>query len=107
MNALQSLKSISAYPIPTATLADIAEGAGLAADAELTAEGRNSREYRLALARVYLFLSEAPNVSQGGISYSFSEWERQRMRRKAEELLDALGVDADGCVPLGYKGEDL
>lgn len=107
MNALQSLKSISAYPIPTATLADIAEGAGLAVDAELTSEGRNSCEYRLALARVYLFLSEAPNVSQGGISYSFSEWERQRMRRKAEELLDAVGEDADGCVPLGYKGEDL
>lgn len=107
MNVLQSLKSLSAYPIPTATLTNIAEGSGLAIDAEATNELRDSRGYQLAMAGVYLFLSQAPNVSQGGISYSFSEWERYRLRLMAEEMAEALGEDIHGYLSLGYKGEDL
>lgn len=108
MNVAQSLKSLSAYPIPSATLQDIAEGVGLAADALLTPDMRRSGEFRRAQAGVYLFLSEAPNVTQGGISYSFSDDDRKRFRTRAESILDELGDDATGYgACFGYQGEDL
>lgn len=107
MNVIQSLKSLSAYPIPSATLADIAEGAGIAADCELTPETRRSREFRRAQAQVYIFLSEAPNVSQGGITYSFTEDERKRLRNRGEAILAEMGEGADNGIVFGYKGEDL
>ena len=108
MNVLQSLRSISSYPIPTATIEDVAEGVGLAIDTELTQELRKDKRFKRAQARVYMFLSEAPNVSQGGISYSFSEEERRRFRLRAENLLEQIGdATSEAGVEYGYKGEDL
>lgn len=107
-NVLQSLKSLSGYPIPLATIKDVADEVGLDIDVELTQEIRNSKEFKRAKAQVYFFLSEAPNVSQGGISYSFSEEERRRFRLRAESILDEIG-DKGMCsgVEYGYKGEEL
>ncbi len=107
-NVLQSLKSLSGYPIPLATIKDVADEVGLDIDVELTQEIRNSKEFKRAKAQVYFFLSEAPNVSQGGISYSFSEEERRRFRLRAESILDEIGDSgiASG-VEYGYKGEEL
>ena len=108
MNVLQSLRSLSSYPIPTATVEDVAEGVGLAIDTELTQELRKDKRLKRAQARVYMFLSEAPNVSQGGISYSFSEEERRRFRLRAENLLEQIGdATSEAGVEYGYKGEDL
>lgn len=108
MNVLQSLRSLSSYPIPTATIEDVAEGVGLAIDTELTQELRKDKRFKRAQARVYMFLSEAPNVSQGGISYSFSEEERRRFRLRAENLLEQFGdATSEAGVEYGYKGEDL
>lgn len=108
MTALQSLRSLSAYPIPPATLQDIAEGVGMAIDAELTREQRQSADFKRAKAQVYLFLSEAPDVTQNGISYSFNSEERRRLRTKAESLLDEIGeTDTAGGITCGYIGEDL
>lgn len=108
MNVLQSLRSLSSYPIPTATIEDVAEGVGLAIDTEVTQELRKDKRFKRAQARVYIFLSEAPNVSQGGISYSFSEEERRRFRLRAESLLEQIGdATSEAGVEYGYKGEDL
>lgn len=108
MNVLQSLKSLSGYPIPLATIQDVANGIGISVDAEATGEIRGSKEFKRAKARVYLYLSKAPNVSQGGISYNFSEEDRRRFRQEAESILDEIGDNADGLgVTYGYKGEDL
>ena len=108
MKVLYSLKNLSAYPIPSAAIEDIAEGVGLAVDAELTPEIRNSIAFQRAKARVYLFLSEAPMVSQGGVYYSFSGEERKRLRLKAEGLLEHIGdATSEVGVEYGYKGEDL
>ena len=108
MNVLQSLRSLSSYPIPTATIEDVAEGVGLAIDTEVTQELRKDKCFKRAQARVYIFLSEAPNVSQGGISYSFSEEERRRFRLRAENLLEQIGdATSEAGVEYGYKGEDL
>ncbi|MDE6080112.1 MAG: hypothetical protein K2G35_08625 [Duncaniella sp.] len=107
MNVAQSLKSLSAYPVPSATLQDIAEGAGLSIDTELTQELRKSSEFRRAKAGVYIFLSEAPNVQQNGISYSFSDGERNRLRSRGLAILEELGDTSDTGVSFGYQGEDL
>lgn len=107
MNISQSLRSLSAYPIPSATLQDIAEGAGMSADYELTPELRLSNEFRRAQAGVYLFLSEAPNVTQNGISYSFSDDDRRRFKTRAENILDELGDTTISGVSFGYQGEEL
>lgn len=104
----QSLKSLSAYPIPTATVTDIAEGCGLAVDTLLTKELRKSRDFRRAQAKTYLYLAGAPNVSQGGQSYSFSEDDRDFFKDLAKDILDDLGEEADGIGNnFGYQGEDL
>lgn len=109
MNVLQSLKSLSSYPIPTATIENVAEGAGLEIDAPMSMALRKGKEYKLAKANIFLFLSEAPNVSQGGISYSFTEEERKRFRSRANNILNEIGEsDEDSALPeFGYKGEDL
>ena len=80
----------------------------MAIDTELTQELRKDKRFKRAQARVYMFLSEAPNVSQGGISYSFSEEERRRFRLRAENLLEQIGdATSEAGVEYGYKGEDL
>lgn len=107
MNVAQSLRSISAYPIPSATLQDIAEGVGLLADAELTQELRRSKEFRRAQAQTYIYLSEAPNVTQNNVSFSFSEDERRRLRTRGEAILDEMGESAENGVTYGYQGEEL
>ena len=108
MTILQSLKSLSAYPIPSATLTDIAEECGLGADADLTPEMRQAAEFRRAQARVYMFLMTAPAVSQGGISFSFSAEERRDFRKAARKLLREAGESTDILgITYGYKGGDL
>lgn len=54
----------------------------------------------------------APDVAQGGQSYSFSDSERAAFRRKANALYRANGeeesVISDGkATAFGYKGDKL
>ena len=107
MNILQSLRSLSNYPIPSTTIQDIVEGLGFDICDEVTLELRQGKDFKRAQARVYLFLSEAPNVSQGGISYNFTDEDRRRFRLKAENLLDEVGDNSNTGVKYGYKGENL
>lgn len=107
MNVAQSLRSISAYPIPSATLQDIAEGVGLWPGEEMTQEIRRSREFRRAQAQTYIYLSEAPNVTQNNVSFSFSEDERKRLRTRGEAILDEIGESVSNGVVYGYHGEEL
>ena len=108
MNILESLQNLSIYPIPEAALQDIAEGAGLDINADLSAEIRNGKSMKRAKARVYLFLSEAPDIRQVDISYSFTDEDRKRFRTKAQSILEEIGDDSDGNgVAYGYMGSDL
>lgn len=106
MTILQSLKSLNAYPIPSMSVADICDGCGLRADMNASVEVRSSSEYIKAKALVYLWLAEAPNVTQGGISYTISDTERQRFRLKADHLLNEAGINDEG-EGFGYIGSDL
>lgn len=107
MKASKALMSISSYPIPAPVIENIACAAGLEPDTELDPEVRQSDPFRRATAGVYQYLSEAPNVSQAGISYSFSEDERTRFAQRASNILSSLGDTQEAEIEVGYMGEDF
>lgn len=109
MTIIQSLKSLSGYPIPSIVIEDIVDSEGLHINDVINAETRNSNAFKRCQAKVFTFLSEAPNVSQGGISFSFSEVERLRLKTKAGDILSAIGDKSANelKVTFGYKGENL
>lgn len=107
MKASKALMSISSYPIPAPVIENIAGAAGLEPDTEVDLEVRQSDPFRRATAGVYQYLSEAPNVSQGGISYTFSEEERTRFAQRASNILASLGESQEAEIEVGYMGEDF
>ena len=107
MKASNAIKALSSYPIPSMTIDNIIEEAGLDADVDITKEIRASNEFKKAKALTYAFLADAPNITQGGISYSFSQDERSRFEKKSNSLLAELEEDGGSEVPCGYIGEDF
>ena len=107
MTILQSLKSLSGYPLSQLSLENAIEEAGLTADAVATKAVRGGSAYKRAKAHVYLLLAEAPDVSQGGISYSFSDEDKRLFRTQAQALLDDIGDDSLVSDNYGWQGEDL
>lgn len=103
---LQSLASINAYPVPFPAIADIAESRGLNLEDEASTEVRAQPGFRLAKADVLWWLSEAPDVSQAGISYSFTESDKRNFKRQASAIYRGCGERAPGTAH-GYKGELL
>ncbi len=106
---LETLKGINAYPVPLRTLTEIAEGRGLNLQDEATLAVLRGKGYKLATADVLLWLSLAPNISQGGQSYSFSEEQRVQLRKRADTLYAESSEDeANLSKPkFGYKGTKL
>lgn len=102
----ESLKSLSGYPVPQSALIRITVGRGLAISAEATASVLRSQSYRLAEADLMKWLAKAPNVSQGGVSYSFSESEREQFKAEAEAIYEESG-EGQPSSQYGYQGENL
>lgn len=108
MTVYDCLRGLNAYPIPATAIREIAINRGVYVDDEATAEMLASTEYIGAKADVLMWLAQAPNVSQGGQNYSFSEFERKALRASASALYDQVGEDAkSGAVVYGYKGSRL
>lgn len=105
---LDSLRAVNAYPIPLRTLVETAESRGLDPALEATQEVLRSPAYRLATADLLLWLSIAPDVSQGGIAYSFTDEQRKTLRVSASNIYNAYGEQvAEAKSIFGYKGERL
>lgn len=105
---LEALKSVSAYPVPLRTLVETAERRGLTLTDEATQEVLTGKTYRLALADLLLWLYLAPNITQGGQSYSFSDEQRKQFRNQANALYNELGEETASAQPIyGYKGSRL
>ncbi len=105
---LESLKSVNAYPVPLRTLVETAERRGLSLTAEATQEDLRGKTYSLALADLLLWLSLAPNITQGGQSYSFTDEQRQQFRNRANALFSEFGEETSSVQPtFGYKGSRL
>lgn len=101
---VESLKSLNAYPIPVQTLVCIAEGRGLS-PYDIVFDIEN---YTLATADVYMWLSNAPNIVQGGQMYNFTDGQRTAFRARAQSIYAAEGeVKAAKNTIYGYKGTRL
>lgn len=104
---LQSLKGINAYPIPLYTLQDIADSRGLNLESDASMEVRALPGFRLAKADLLMWLSKAPNVTQAGISYSFTDNDRANFRKQATAIYKDCGEAVPGAASYGYQGERL
>lgn len=112
MTLTDALRSISGYPIPQRTIMAVAQSRDfMLCDMgdEATQEVLASTSYRLATADLLVWLACAPNISQGGQSYNFSEEQRADFKRKAMMIYDELEPDeaASVGVKYGYKGSKL
>jgi hypothetical protein len=105
---LETLKAVNAYPVPLRTFIETAEQRCLTLNEEATREVLTGRGYRLAYADLLLWLSLAPNITQGGQSYSFTDEQRQQFRNQAKALYDECGEVSVAAKPIyGYKGSRL
>lgn len=106
---IDELKGLNSYPIPLRTLVKTAEERGLNLDTETTADILNGKAYNLASADIFLWLSFAPNISQGGQSYSFTDEQRTQFRNHAKALYKDYDDDSGSAnKPIyGYKGSRL
>lgn len=103
---LYSLKSVSAYPIPLYTLQEIAENRGIDIEEEATVVTRTTQGFQLAKADIMYWLSKAPNISQAGSSYNFSDNDRLNFKRQANTIYKDCGEKLPESS-FGYKGERL
>lgn len=105
---LEALRGINSYPIPLRTIKEVAERRVVDIYSETTLSMLKSREFNLCRADLLLWLSYAPNVTQGGQSYSFTDEQRLRLRNMAQQLYDELEEDEGLPKTLyGYKGKRL
>lgn len=100
------LRGINAYPIPDRTLARVCSVRGLDHEAEATQDVVSGRNYKLAEADILIWLSEAPNIAQGGQDYSFSDEQRQQFRHEAYAIVEAYAEEKPTTI-YGYKGHRL
>jgi hypothetical protein len=108
MTTLDSLKAINAYPVPLRVFHELAVRRGLPLLDEATQDTLLSKAYSLAKADVLMWLAYAPNISQGGQSYSFSEEQRTQLRNEAYKLYAAFDESETITKPIyGYKGTRL
>lgn len=105
---LDALKSVNAYPIPLRTLVETAERRNISLTADATQEELQSKNFRLAKADLLLWLSLAPNISQGGQSFSFTDEQRKDFKRQANAIYEVLEPNSNaGYATFGYKGDRL
>jgi hypothetical protein len=108
---LESLVSISGYPIGKGTIIDIATKRGLNLDDEATIVLFQSPEYRLATADLMRWVSYAPNVRQADVQYDLLYSDREQLRKAANAIYGELGDDAyippETVTKYGYKGSRI
>jgi hypothetical protein len=105
---IEALKGINAYPVPVRTFNRIAMKRGIELTDEATQDTLNGKAFNLAYADVLMWLSYAPNITQGGQSYSFTDEQRTQLRREAQVIYNEYGEDETSCKPIyGYKGSRL
>lgn len=102
---LEALKGINAYPIPLRTILKVAERRGVTLSDTATADNLAGSGFNLATADLLMWLVGAPDVTQGGQSYSFTDEQRKQMKNEADALYGEFGDDeVPSGVVYGYKG---
>lgn len=111
LSVSDALRSETGFPVKTDTIETIALKRGLSLDGDATQAVILSKEFRICVADLCLWLFIAPNVSQGGQSFSLTDAQREELRRRARRIYKSLGMDESGAgaagATYGYKGEWL
>ena len=107
ITVLQTLMSLSRYPIDADVATLIATQRGIENPDEANfMDYQESKEFYFAQADIYNWLATAPNISQGGQTYSLSDKDKANFARKAQAIYD-LYKEPDDIMPkatFGYKG---
>ncbi|MCL1932842.1 MAG: hypothetical protein FWF53_03370 [Candidatus Azobacteroides sp.] len=107
---LESLKSVSGYPVPESTFITIAANRNIILEGEATQTGLKTNSYRLAKADVMMWVSFAPNVRQADVQFDLLYSDREKLRKAANAVYEELGDDAfipETKTKFGYKGDRL
>lgn len=106
MTLRETLSAISPYPLPADLLGSVGREVGVNLDDDMTAIPVTS--FYKAEARVYMFLATMPNISEGGVSISFTAQDKSLFLSMARRLAAMAGDKTlVSGVAYGYKGEDI
>lgn len=100
------LRGLTNYPVPEEALQSILSKRGLDGKSPMT----DDKLLCLVTADLYSWVALAPDISQGGQSYSMLYSVREYYRKRARELYQAGGEPVEEVkakVQYGYKGERL
>lgn len=106
MTLSEYLRGLTNYPVPEAALQSILSKRGLDGGSTTT----DDKLLCLVTADLYSWVALAPDISQGGQSYSILYGVREYYRKRANELYRAGGEPVEEVkakVRYGYKGERL
>ncbi len=106
MTLSEYLRGLTNYPVSEEALQSILSKRGATDRTQYDGKGQSI----LAMADLYRWLSTAPDISQGGQSYSLSDNIRESYRRRANGLYRAGGEPESVLEEhprYGYKGERL
>lgn len=103
------LSTINAFPIPDNCIERVCTDRGLTSTSTYTATIGTSKEFQLATADIYFWLSSVPNISQGGQSYSLSDSDKSFCKQQAQRIYNLYAEDTDNVpkATYGYKGSKL
>ena len=108
MTIQEVLLSMSSYPMSPEVIRLRCMERGLHPDEDFRGGLATRREYQLLKADVLVYLSEVPNVTQEGVSFSILETTRQQMAKEAERIYRKYGdPNAPKKPRYGYKGSLL
>ena len=102
----EMLRGVSPYPIPKSQIEKYSLARGLDIAQVATASVIRSRAYRLTEADLQKWLSKAPSVSESGVSFSFSQSERDSLIREANEVYLEYG-EITQETEFGYIGDSI
>ena len=104
---LEALKGVNSYPVPLRTITEIAERRGVTLGGSTTMEILKGAAFNLCRADILLWLSYAPDITQGGQSYSFTDEQRTDLRNLAQQLYEEFDEENAPKTVYGYKGKRL
>lgn len=110
MTIAQSLQTLNAYPLPPYIVEQVCIARGIDTEGELVKSTLKSPKYILAEADIFRWLAQAPNVSQGGQSYNFTDAQRADFKRQAIRRYKEQGEETELQslrTTYGYKGSRL
>ena len=112
MTLLETLQAaVTAYPIAPQTIEAWAAYWDVDLQQEASKQTMQSKGYQMVKANLWDWLAVAPNLSQGGQTYSFTDEQRTLFKQRASSIRSSVELDPDeqpaATSLYGYKGSTL